>query len=431
MGNTRAAFQHLWAAVQLLKASAGCPNTRKLLPVRETMMRLDFLGQMTIPSAQSSYFKAFAFQSPFFEKPFYSDSIFNAAETLDGIIHPDAINTQRLTLLRLIAAHNEMDRVVWSHFYAEEKPKRNALLSFTADLRLWRQNAKETFAGYDDCVPPPSAHSYRVSDMTATLNQLPMPPEALHVAGKGANITIIYYNCYFACAEIMLSTTEAHSADCTNREFEAMALVYNNLRLAQGFIESRPRLWSDWPSTPGIGPGFCANLDPSLTIPIFLGARRCFNKAWRDWTADVLRSLGNAGINEGHPLANCLTVLGQVEEQVKKTMPIPTSRSQLSPMGHPSQRTIPILMPKKEDDDKLEAFYLRHTSISGAIAKARWRQRTDGGLEDLQFKWYDQERRRKESMEPDAGYFGQPDEEDPLKEWKHSLEGGWHEFFKG
>ena len=431
MGNARIAFQHLWASIQLLKATLASESVSCPLPLRETIIRMDFLAQSVVPYARSSFFRTFAFQSPLMERPFYSCTAFDWEVLHDGLTL-DPVSIQRLILLRLIAAHNDMDKIVWSSFYGNlEQPRRDRLLSFRAELLLWRQGATETFACYEDIAPLPAEFDPNTPVSVASLRVLPIPPAMLRLPSVETAVTIAYYNCYLACTLSMLASTESASDMRDARELEAFALTYNNLRLAAGVLDTLPEPSPDLPFPSSPSASWCTNLDPNITIPLFLGARRCFACPWLDWTISTLRKLGRTGLCNGHALANCLTILQQVDKQNTYSISDPLLDTQLSYLGRLSDRTIPLLMPASLEDSMYEGFYLRHGgAFSGVLARAIWRQGLNVVAEDYKIYWFD----GKETTHSPAEASGQQcilaRTNDPLKGWKQSLEAGWHTFVK-
>ena len=389
-----------------------------MVPLRETMIRLDFLAQSVVPYARSSFYRTFTFKSPMMELPFYSHAAIDV-EPLDNSNSPDSIPVQHLRLLRLIAAHNDMDKIVWSSFYGEdEQPKRNQLLSFRAELLLWRQCSHETFANYEQSL----SCDFSSLSSRAMLHELPIPPQPLELLSHSAAVAVAYYNCYLACTLSMLAATETDPVVRDARESEAFACTYDNLRLAAGAL--LPMSPSHKPASPV--PSWCSHLDPSLTIPLFLGARRTFAPTWRHWTIETLRTLGRTGLCDGHALANCLAVLPQIDAHNFRSIPRPPRDTTFSPSGRLNGRTIPILMPPY-NDSTVEAFYLRHNrEFSGVIAKAKWRQADEGVAEGLRIEFFDGQGR----LEDDAEAGARPAEEtrDVLENWRTCVEDGWHTF---
>ena len=378
-------------------------------------MRLDFLAQSIMPYGRSSFFRAFAFKAPLMEKPFYSDPGLD----LDYLVSlgcrqpPDAVSLQHLSLLRLISAHNHIDRIVWSSFYGQrELPNLNELLSFHAELLQWRATSHETFEFYED---------FAVPFTSPTLDELPIPPEPMHLPKSSIAVTIAYYNCYKACTLSMLALPEQGQSSRDAHELEAFTLTYQNLRLAAGMLAE-----SETSQVIGAAPltktANCAiQLDPNITIPLFLGARRCFKQQWYEWTIFALRHLGRSGLCDGRALANCLQILND-------RIPRPVTDTALSPLGRLNERTVPLLMPTSTDDGMREAFYLRQNRGDGllvVVAKATWRQREQGLPTELSVERIGWEGEGNPgSMPRKSG----TEVRDPLHEWKQSLEEGWHTF---
>ncbi|KAG8533072.1 uncharacterized protein KY384_001855 [Bacidia gigantensis] len=415
MGNARLAFQHLWAAVQLLGASSATAKDPHLLPLRETIMRLDFVAQNIVPYARSSFFRTFSFRPALMETPFYSNTNLEI-EGLGTILGPDLMMNQRLSLWRLIAAHNHMDKIVWSSFYgANEQPGRDQLLSFRDELLLWRQGATETFVGYTDTIPLPIDDANSVFVTTAILDSLPIPPEPLILPTPVVAITIAYYNLYRACTLAMLAANETVASVRDALEFETFILTYDNLRLTAGLLEAPCSHWNTLDPVSKGGATFCTKLDPSISIPLFLGGRRSFNALWLEYSIATLHSIGRAGLCDGQALANCLKIMRSLDAQ----SPVPgfdgpMQNVPLSPLGFLSERTIPLLMPNLVDDEMAEAYYLRHgRNFSGVVAKARWQKVEEGTPDGLRVEKYDER----------GGNEG-----DVLREWKRSLEAGWHTY---
>ena len=431
MGNARIAFQHLWASIQLLKASSASESISCPLPLRETIIRMDFLAQSVIPYARSSFFRTFAFQSPLMERPFYSSTAFNWEVLHDGLTL-DPVSIQRLILLRLIAAHNDMDKIVWSSFYGNmEQPRRDRLLSFRAELLLWRQGAVDTFACYEDIAPFSAGVISDIPASAALIRDLSIPPIVMQLPTLETAVTIAYYNCYLACTLSMLASTESTPELRDVRELEAFALTYNNLRLATSVINRMPPSNPSLPFLSSPSANWCTNLDPNISIPLFLGARRCFAYPWLDWTISTLRALGRTGLCNGLALANCLTILVQVDEHNNDYISNPLFDTEISPLGRLCDRTIPLLMPTFSEDDKYEAFYLRHGGVfSGVLARVTWRQGSNGLAEDCKIDWFDGKEAKHGIEKVNDQQHVLTQFSNPLREWKQSLEAGWHTFVK-
>ena len=344
------------------------------------------------------------------ERPFYSNSGLDL-DAIGSSQEPDPISLQHLSLLRLISAHNDMDKIVWCSFYGrKELPAVDQLLSFHAELLQWRANAQETFSAYEDLSVPFTPGAFV---------DLPIPPEPVFLRRPSTAISIAYFNCYMACTLSMLALSETDNEYRDARELEAFALTYQNLQLAAGFLAQDNLSHIKGAAPPNRIVNRSTQLDPSITIALFLGARRCFKAQWYDWTIFALRHLGRSGLCDGRALANCLQIL---DDSVHH----PISDNTLSSLGRLDERTVPILMPLSSENGVREAFYLRQSKgLFIVVAKATWQQREQGLPQSLVIEQFHHEGKADQGLHLTELTA---DSQDPLKEWKQSLEEGWHTF---
>ena len=85
---------------------------------------------------------------------------------------------------------------------------------------------------------------------------------------------------------------------------------------------------------------------------------------------------------------------------------------------------MPLVMPKMSDEEITEAFYLGHgVGFEGCVARATWRHTSEGRAKELRVEWCLGEDGVGEQGLVENGH-------DPLREWKRSVECGWHTFIR-
>ena len=400
MDNPKGAFRHLWAAIQLLRRSEKRLSNKEvsnMVPVYDAMLRLDFLAQKLVPYACSSFLRCSdraIMESPFWNRP---------SPEYSGISQSDSVAAERYRLIQLICAHNKLSRVVWGCWCpTSERPSRDELMGFYAEMLLWKANSPATFASCD------GLNSIKVLNSTAIVS-LPMPPPACYFLSSEAALNIAMYNGYLGCALAMIGTTDQ---DPAARELEAFYLVYQNFCIAAGLIEKHERFGS--PYKP------CDAISMGISIFLYHGARRCYSRAWQKWTIGALRSIGREGLSNGFTSANTLEIMCQLEAEMHHG-------EEGSCLGPIRERLIPLLLPRG-DDDQLLAFYLRYgnTEVDGderamqVVARATWKQEVNGTLKSLKLDVYERAIAG-ESYLPDR-----PQALELFSSWRQEVEKGWY-----
>jgi hypothetical protein len=404
MDNAKGCFDHLWAAIQLLRtheATLSDSQAVALMPVNDAILRLDFLAQKLIPYACSSFISCSSMammEMPFWNRQYLEFSGSSA----------DPISTEQYRLIRLIASHNKLSRVVWGCWCPpDERPSRDELMGFNNEMCLWKANSPATWS---HCL------DFDSKDCN-NLDSLPIPPPPLIILSNDAAINIAMYNSYLGCALAMISSTDE---DPAARELETYQLVYNNLRICQGLIySSRSDTRDSYMSCDAIGMG--------ISLLLYHGARRCYSEAWQQHTIVALRSIGREGLSNGFTLANMLQIMMALQAaSTQRNTDSPDYKfPEVSPLGSIRYRIIPLLMPPMDDDCQL-AYYLQYgscetpqdESVINIVAKATWRQDRTGIMETPKIDIYDSPSSPSDIPALDVGELFVP--------WRQHVEQGWH-----
>lgn len=411
MENPKGALRHLWAAIQLLRGSEdGLTNDEvaNMVPLFDAMIRLDFLAQKLVPYARSSFMRCSniaIMESPFWNRPSLKFS---------GLSPMDPVAAEKNRLIQLICGHNKLSQVVWGCWCPlGERPSREELMGFYAEMNLWKQNAPATLAS---CK---ALEGLRALD-TPCVELLTMPAPACQFLSSEAALNVAMYNGYMGCAVAMIATTDE---DPAARELEAFNLVYQNMCIAAGLIEG-------YKEYDGTGSSYkpCDAISMGISIALFHGARRCFSLAWMSWTIDMLRTIGREGLSNGFTLANTLEIMCQVENRVLPkgvhTLCETTFHAYLGPLR---DRLIPLLLPRGEDGELL-AFYLRYgySEVNRderniqVVARATWKQNLKGERDSLKLDIFDLE------IAGDNYSPHRPHALEIFEPWRQAVEKGWH-----
>ena len=409
MENQKGAFRHLWAAIQFFRRSEKLlpkPEVSDMVPIYDAMLRLDFLAQKLVPYARSSFLRCS--DQAFMERPFWNRPSLECA----GISQSDRIAAERSRLIQLICAHNKLSRVIWGCWCpTSERPSREELMGFYSEMLLWKENSPATFAS---C---PGLDTVEALDLT-TIDSFPIPPPACHFLSNEAALNIATYNAYLGCAVAMITTTDQ---DPVTRELEAFKLVYQNLCIVAGLIESHDE---------GSGSPYksCDAVSMGISLLLYHGTRRCFSLAWQEWTITALRSIGREGLCNGFTLANTLETLCQLEAEMRyhnlKQLRNAGVESELGPIR---DRLIPLLMPQG-DSDEFVAFYLRygHTEADRderaiqVVTRATWEEDMTGTRSSLKLDVYES------AIAGDSYLPHRPQDLDLYCPWRQAVEKGWH-----
>jgi hypothetical protein len=412
MENPKSALRHLWAAIQLLRKSEGRFSDSEVLnivPVYDAMLRLDFLAQKLVPFASSSFLQTSDLAMN--ESPFWN----RQDPEFVGISPSDRIATERYRLIQLICAHNKLSRVIWGCWCpVAERPSRDELLGFYAEMQLWKANSPATFEGYDD-----SYFNFEAKELS-DLEGLPVPPLPLHISSIEAALSIAMFNGYLGCAVAMICTTDQ---DPAARELECYNIVYKNMRIAAGLIEKH----SKWRT---IGNPYkpCDALSIGIALYLYHAGRRCFSSEWQKWTIGALRAIGREGLSNGYSNANALDIMCDLETRLKRGVSEGMMNASESPgLGALRERLVPLLMPRGEDDQCL-AFYLRYGSNDfdadenaiRIVARATWIEDVRGQMEDLKIDIYES------VIEGEPLVQDRPQALDLFNHWRETVEHGWH-----
>ncbi|KAH7311120.1 hypothetical protein BKA65DRAFT_163948 [Rhexocercosporidium sp. MPI-PUGE-AT-0058] len=406
MENAKGAFEHLWAAIQLMRNSEErLPEleTANMVPVYDAMLRLDFLAQKVVPYASSSFLR-FSDRA-IMERPFWNRPVIKYSKAPLS----DQIASEGFRQIQIICAHNTYSRVVWGCWSpVSERPSRAELLGFYSEMELWKANSPGTF------------ESCQGLDVIQDLDPLdvaihPIPPPVCRFTCTDAALNLATANCYLGCAVAMISTTDP---DSRPRELEAFNLVYQTLSIAAGLI-GRDNENSPKPYKP------CDSVNMGISTLLYHGARRCYSVAWQRWIIDTLREIGHEGLSNGYAMANTLDMMCQLQERMHRHHP---ERQGLNAyLGPLKSRLIPLLMPVSEDGDIL-AFYLRygHTELDNdedavqVVAKASWKQDAQGVMQGVQVGVYDSIISDEENLPLRPHAF------DLFDSWRQAVQGGWH-----
>ncbi|KAH8657198.1 hypothetical protein BGZ60DRAFT_142089 [Tricladium varicosporioides] len=409
MENPKAAFRHLWAAIQLLRSSEerlSDEEISNLVPVFDAMLRLDFLAQKLVPFACSSFVRLS--DLAFLESPFWN----RAAPKFSGCSQADLISAERYRLIQLVCAHNKLSRVVWGCWCpTNERPSRNELMGFYSEMVLWRSTSPGTFASCEWLD-----HSGAM-DMAA-IESCPIPPPPMLFSSDEAALNVALYNAYMGCAVAMINTTDP---DPAARELEAFNLVYSNLCIAAGLLEKtcEEREGRYKP---------CDAISMGISISIFHGARRCFSLAWQKWTVSALRLIGREGLVNGFTLANTAEIMYQLEARLFNKDPVQLIQDENNYLGPISTRLMPVFMPPGDRDEFL-CFYLRYGNeeeLDGDeravqfVARATWKEDFAGTIHSLDLEMYDP------LLLENPGPVGKPPALELFASWRQAVESGWH-----
>lgn len=408
MQNPKGAFRHLWAAIQLLRSTENKfsdAEVSNLVPVYDAMLRLDFSAQKLVPYARSSlwHFSGRAMM----ESPFWN----RTSPKFSEIGETDSLASERYCLMQLICGHDRLSRVVWGCWLpAGERPTRDELLAFYSEMKLWKSNSPATLASFE-VIQSTASDNLNLS----TMDSLPMPPPPYYFSSKEAALNVAMYNAYMGCTLAMIALTER---DPQARELEAFNLVYENLRIAAGLLERR----GDGSYKP------CDSISLGCSTYLYHSARRCYSRAWQNWTIDALRSIGREGLSNGHTLANTLQILCQLEDRMRRSNLIqPQSIRESSSLGTIRDRLIPLLVPHGEED-KVLAFFLRYGNSQvdrdeqamQVVAKATWKETPDGKLHSMKLVAYES------SIAEGHDISERPEALELFHSWRDEVERGWH-----
>lgn len=437
VGNPKSAFRHLWAAIQLLQnteSRLSSTEIANLTPVYDTMLRLDFLAQKFVPYSSSSFLRC---NSAFSESPFWN----RASLAFPGPGSPpnqsDQIATEKYRLIQLICAHNKLSRVIWGCWCPlNERPNRSELLGFCSEMQLWKANSPATFTSCEDLEDMYASQASSVSE----LENLPIPPRPLYFTSTDAALNVLMYDSYLGCAQAMVSSIDT---DTEGRELETYNLAYTNLRIAAGLLEKH-RNFRDAgsPYKP------CDAIGIGIGMVLYHGGRRCFSRAWRQWTVKALKKVGKEGLCEGSTLGAAVVVMGRVEEGVLRGKwnqnenqnqgAFDLAVDEKKCIGPLRDRLMPLLMPPGGNNQTL-AFYLRfgNEEVDGderavqVVAKATWSNACNASqarlvgrmdeigempeLEDLNLEVYEYQDMAERPCATELFY-----------EWRQKVESGWH-----
>lgn len=417
MENSKGAFRHLWAAIQLLRRSEQLLSKAEIanmVPVYDVMLRLDLHAQKLVPFARSAFLECSdlaIMESPFWNRP-----------SLDfpGVGEPDSIAAEGYRLTQLVSAHNKLSRVLWGCWCPiDERPTRHELMGFHAEMMLWKANSPATFA---------SCSGLDILDAVDTMavDSLPFPPPACHFLSDEVALNIMMYNAYLGCAWAMISTTDDIPAI---REQDVYRLVYQQICITAGLLERR-----NANSGSILTYKACDSICTGVSLFMYNAARRCFSLEWQQWTIMALRSIGREGLSNGYTSANALDIMCQLES---------TRRSgdiwQLNDYGLSSSlgpirdRIFPLLMPRGDDGQNL-AFFLQYngdySEFEGVeravqvVAKATWSENAGGEMSDLKLDVYDS------AISGQLELSERPQGLDLFYDWRKLVEEGWHGYLK-
>jgi hypothetical protein len=377
-----------------------------MVPLFDAMLRLDFIAQKLVPYAASSF--SVCSDLAIMEKPFWN----RPSPEYSGGGQPDRVAAEHYRLIQLVCGHNKLSRVIWGSWCpTSERPTRDELMGFYSEMKLWKANSPATFAPCDGLDKLEAMDSM-------DMHLRPIPPPACQLSTSETALNIAMYNAYMGCALAMIGTTDA---DPAAREWEAYNLVYQNLSLTAGLLESHNK-------QPGSPYKSCDAISMGISMYIYHGTRRSFSLEWQKWGIAALRSIGREGLFNGFTGANSLDIMCQLEAQLQHhhTSQLLASPGS-SPLGNTRDRLIPLLLPRG-DDDQVLAFYLRYgnSEMVGderaiqVVAKATWKEDALGIMNSLKLNVYDS---------VIAGYPHLPDRPQALElfySWRQEVEKGWH-----
>lgn len=366
------------------------------------MLRLDFLAQVTVPYAGSSFVirsDQALMESPFWNRP---DPVFSKNT------HLDLVAAEHHRLLQLVSAHNKRTKIVWGCWFpVNEWASRERLIAFYDELCLWKATSPATFTPYD-----PSSElehfeqNLHASSGDSTLISTFPEPQPYFFASNEAALNAAMCNIYLASAASGIATTDETPFE---RKMEVFDLIYQNLRIAAGLIE-RHKYWAkaQTPYKP------CDAVSMGITTFLFQGAQRCFSRVWQKWTIDALRSIGREGLSNGHTSANAIEILMRLEAEMDGSLKMEDDY-----LGSGIERLIPLLMPN-DGSDFHEAFYLKHGEGSiQVVARASWRQESNGDMHSLKME---------KNYKIGENGNQQLQDLDLFRSWRFEVEDGWHGF---
>jgi hypothetical protein len=413
MENVKGALRHLWAAIQIFHKSeeqSSAIERSKMAPVHSILINLDILAQKLVPHASSSLLripKAAVVERPFWSRP---------SLLFPGDSEPDSIAADRDCLSQLICSHNNRSRVSWGSWRStNERPSRQTLLGFHAEMLLWQANAPSTFASCPDLA--------RIDVTQPTVfESLPIPPQPLLFTSNEAASNVILFNAHLGCLIGMINATDENPAA---RETELFNIAYQTLQISQGLIDQ-----NSLPSKEAYR--FCEGLGAGITTILYHGTRRCFSLEWQQYTITALRSIGREGLSNGHDWANTLEVMTQLEIESQSKLTCENEvcdDSSISPLGFIRNRPVPLLMPRGEDG-QFTAYYLRYVTAEGQgeldekivriTARATWKQEDSGAMQSLEVHVYASAALEDESSSEN------PEDMDSICPWRQAVEKGWH-----
>lgn len=373
-----------------------------MVPLYDTILELDILAQKLVPYASSSF--------SLFSKLTIREADFGKRLSIQhpGNFLQNLVVTERHRLIQLVCGHNKSSRVIWGSWYpTSDRPSRDKLVDFLAEIRQWRANSPATFGCSDmvelfDSIP---------------LDMRPLPPLACRFSTNEMALNVLMYNTFVGCSLAMIATTDVDPAP---HELESMNLVYQSLCITAGLVESRNDQ-SENRDKP------CDAISMGISVYIYQIARRCFSRAWQQWIIATLRLIGPEGLSNGFTSANTLEIMFQLEAKIRLHTIEQRNNIEYSPLGCIRDRLIPLLLPPGSDGQQL-AFYLRYGNKevdSGewaieVVAKATWKQDMLGKIESLELGVYE------------AGISGcgvLPDRPQALAlfhSWRGEVDKGWH-----
>ncbi|KAH8812913.1 hypothetical protein F5884DRAFT_751212 [Xylogone sp. PMI_703] len=407
MDGTDAAFRHLWSAIQIflaLKAARG-DDSPFLCPIHDTIARLDFTAQLSIPFGRSSYFRTF--KTGALERPFWwpSDSYCATSLPLDHIA------AERHRLLQLISGYSNLSKVVWGAWYTpDEQPSRIELEGFMSELTTWKENAPYTFTTI-------SGHRYPEVNSQFSPDNLTVPPPPLYFTTDEAAVTVLIFNVFLTSTLTMICKQDE---DYEKYETTIFHLIYQNLCITQGLLISRENASSVYKP--------CESLGIGAAICLYLNCWRCYDYSWQEWTILALQQIGKEGLFNGHTLANTLIILQQMQDKYydSPASDIPAmAKETKSPLGPLYSRLMTLQIPSKESDTYV-AYYLRHgdgcqnSDGMQVVAQARWGQDNDGHIKSLKMEYFGDRIAVLNMKQAEADRVICP--------WRTSVERGWHSF---
>jgi hypothetical protein len=409
MDNTKAAFRHLSAAIQVLRRSevqlspTGLAN---MVPVYDVILRLDFLAQKLVPYAGSSFSRCP--DLAFMERPFW-----NSQSNEDALITlSNSIMMERHRLMQLVCGQGS--QVVWGSWHPiSERPSRGDLLGFYSAMMMWKATSPATFGS---C---PGLEHIQASSFEE-LHAFPIPPRHIQLTSIEAAVNIILFNACLGCALSMITTTDL---DPTAREVEAFNLAYRNICISASLIykdsERRPSNYNP-----------CDTIDLGISIFLYHGARRCFSMEWLQWTMEALRSIGREGLCNAYAAANTIEIMRVIDTAEKPhQLSFQCSNTQAAPLGWLHDRIIPLLMPRREDSRYL-AYYLRYGATESdnsertirIVGQATWTQNESGTIKSVGVETYHSTDARAFSLSGESGT------NKIFSSWREMVKDGWHGF---